>query len=86
LPDDPRLRAFFTRVGLERGLVVGLLGFLSGVGLLLVAVEQWRVAGFGELDYSRTMRWVIPGATLTALGVQTILGSFLVSVVGMSRR
>jgi glycosyltransferase involved in cell wall biosynthesis len=85
LPDDPRLAAFFTGAGLERGLVVGLLGFLSGVALLLVAVDQWRLAGFGELNYSSTMRWVIPGATLTALGFQTILGSFLISVVSMTR-
>ena len=58
----------------------------NGGGLLLAAVEQWRVAGFGHLEYSRTMRWVIPGATLTALGVQTILASFLVSLLGMGRR
>jgi hypothetical protein len=32
------------------------------------------------------MRWVIPGATLTALGFQTVLSSFFVSVLGMKRR
>jgi hypothetical protein len=32
------------------------------------------------------MRWVIPGATLTALGLQTMLGSFLLSILGMGRR
>jgi hypothetical protein len=86
IPDSPRLTALVSRVGLERGLLVGLAGLVLGVGLLLVAVEQWRVAGFGHLEYSRTMRWVIPGATLTALGVQTILASFLVSLLGMGRR
>jgi hypothetical protein len=35
------------------------------------------VAGsFGALDYRSTMRVAIPGATLTALGVQTVLSSF----------
>jgi glycosyltransferase involved in cell wall biosynthesis len=86
LPDAPRLTAFFGRVGLERGLVLGVLGLLGGLGLLLVAVEQWRAAGWGPLDYARTMRWVIPGATLTALGVQTILASFLISILGTARR
>jgi len=86
IPDSPRLTALVSRVGLERGLLVGLVGLVLGVGLLLVAVEQWRAAGFGHLEYSRTMRWVIPGATLTALGVQTILASFLVSLLGMGRR
>ena len=86
IPDVPRLTAFFTHVGLERGLGLGVLALLSGIGLLLVAVEQWRVADFGALDYAKTMRWVIPGATLTALGFQTILASFLVSLLGMGRR
>ena len=86
MPDVPRLTTFFARVGLERGLVLGILALLGGVGLLLVAVEQWRVAGWGGLNYARTMRWVIPGATLTALGFQTMLASFLISLLGMRRR
>jgi hypothetical protein len=32
------------------------------------------------------MRWVIPGATLTALGLPTILASSLISLLGMGRR
>jgi hypothetical protein len=32
------------------------------------------------------MRLVVPGITLTALGFQTILSSFFVSIMGMSRR
>ena len=86
LPDAPRFTAVYSRIGLERGLLFGLLGLLSGIALLFGAIEQWRLAGFGSLDYSRTMRWVIPGATLTALGFQTILGSFLISILGMGRR
>jgi glycosyltransferase involved in cell wall biosynthesis len=86
LPDAPRLTTFFGHVGLERGLVLGVLGLLGGLSLLLAAVEQWRLAGWGTLDYARTMRWVIPGATLTALGVQTILASFLISILGTGRR
>ena len=32
------------------------------------------------------MRWVIPGVTLAALGFQTILSGFFVSILGMGRR
>jgi len=32
------------------------------------------------------MRAVIPGANLTALGVQTIFSGFFVSLLGMDRR
>jgi hypothetical protein len=57
-----------------------------GIGLLLIAVNQWRLAGFGRLDYARTMRLVIPGATLTVLGFQTILSSFFVSILDIKRK
>jgi hypothetical protein len=73
-------------INLERGLVAGAIAALAGIALLAVAVNQWRLAGFGELDYSRTMRWVIPGVTLTALGVQTVFSSFFLSILGLRRR
>ena len=31
---------------------------------------------FGALNYAHTMRWVIPGVMLTALGFQTIFSAF----------
>jgi glycosyltransferase involved in cell wall biosynthesis len=86
LPGSRRFQEVFRWVNLERGLAVGALGFLAGMVLLLVAVNQWRTAGFGPLDYRVTMRWVIPGATLTAIGFQTVLSSFLLSMLGMGRR
>jgi len=86
LPADPRLTRLFRVVTLEVGLFASLAAFLAGVALLLIAVAQWKATGFGHLDYSRTMRFVIPGATLTALGVQTFLSSFFISILGMARR
>jgi hypothetical protein len=86
LPDDPRVRRFFDVVYLERGLVASGGATLLGLALLGGALLQWSEAGFGDLDYARTMRWVVPGVTLSALGFQTLLSSFMVSLLGMSRR
>ena len=86
LPPDPRLRRFLDLAQLEKGLLAGLVGCVLGAALLLVAVNEWRLAGFGPLDYAHTMRRVIPGATLVALGVQVALSSFLVSLLAMQRR
>jgi len=86
LPEDPRMTRFFKLVNLERGLVVATVALLFGLALLLTAVNDWLAVGFGRLDYAKTMRLVVPGATLTALGFQTILSSFFVSVLGMRRR
>jgi glycosyltransferase involved in cell wall biosynthesis len=86
LPEDPRMNRFFEVVNLERGLIISSTALCIGLALLMTAVAQWRMTGFGSLDYGRTMRLVIPGATLTALGFQTILSSFFVSILGMRRR
>jgi hypothetical protein len=56
------------------------------LAMLSLAVKKWRLTGFGNLNYRDTLRWVVPGATLTALGVQTMFSSFFVSIIGMSRR
>ncbi len=85
LPEDPQLRRVLEAVQLEKGLLAGLVGCLVGLAFLLVALNEWRLAGFGPLDYAHTMRRVIPGATLVALGVQVALSSFLVSLLGMQR-
>jgi hypothetical protein len=86
MPDDPRLHSFFRVATLERGLLLGAGAFIAGTALIGATALQWRDTGFGPLDYAETMRWVIPGVTLAALGFQTILSGFFVSILGMGRR
>ncbi len=86
MPPDPRMSRFFELVTLEKGLIAGGVSLVVGLALLLSAVGQWKEAGFGPLNYSHTMRWVIPGATFTALGFQTVLSSFFASILGMNKR
>jgi hypothetical protein len=86
LPEDPAMLRFFKLVNLERGIALGLIASVAGLALLVWVFNDWRLEGFGPLEYAHTMRAVIPGATLTALGVQTILSGFFVSLLGMHRR
>lgn len=86
LPESPRMAWFRRTASLERGLALGCAGAIVGGGLLLAALGQWRAAQFGPLDYAVTMRWVIPGVTLAALGCQTMFASFFLSVLRMARR
>jgi uncharacterized protein YjeT (DUF2065 family) len=86
LPDDRWRRKFAELFSLEKGLLtmVGLV--VVGVVLLLLAINEWRLAGFGRLDYAETMRLVIPGATFIAIGVQLGFSSFFISLLGMRRQ
>ncbi len=84
LPEVPALTWLFRWFRLERGLVVAALLMLAGLALVAVAVRQWVVADFGPLDYAQTMRWVVPGVTLIALGFQTMLASLLLSMLRLA--
>jgi glycosyltransferase involved in cell wall biosynthesis len=86
LPADARMARLLRFRALEKGLALGLLAMVVGLVLLAGAVNQWRAARFGHLDYARTMRWVIPGVTLTSLGFLTALSSFFVSILRLRRR
>jgi hypothetical protein len=86
MPEGRLMRVFNRYVTLERGMIAGVTSFVAGLGLLAGAVSQWWTAGFGALDYPHTMRWVIPGVTLAALGFQTIFSSFFISILRMARK
>ena len=86
LPEDSRMTRLFTLVTLERGALGGLAAMVFGMALLFAAIFEWMQVDFGRLDYAVTMRLVVPGVTLTALGFQTVLSSFFMSILGMNRR
>ena len=87
LPDDARIRRLLEGRGrLEVGLVFGLLLVALGIGLSVYALTTWNEAGFGRLDYPETLRIVIPGATLIAAGMQTVLSALFLSILALARR
>jgi hypothetical protein len=86
LPPDPRFAKFCSILTLERGVVGALVLLILGIGLLGTAVIQWLKIGLGNLDYSQTMRIVIPGFMLTAISIQTVFSGFFISILGMRKR
>ena len=86
VPEDERLGGFLRFMNLDRCIVYGVTAFFGGCGLLVGAVGQWHAANYGQLDYATTMRWVIPGVTIAALGFQTIFSSFFVSILRLARK
>jgi glycosyltransferase involved in cell wall biosynthesis len=86
LPPNRAVTRFFQIFNLERGLLAGAAAMLVGGLLLFLAVNEWRLVHFGPLDYARIGRLVVPGITLGALGFQTVLTSFFLSLLGLRRR
>jgi glycosyltransferase involved in cell wall biosynthesis len=86
LPDAPRIRRLLSRGALEAGLIAGVLLVAAGLAISVYALATWNDAGFGRLDYPKTLRLVIPGATLITCGMQTVLSALFVSVLGLKRR
>jgi glycosyltransferase involved in cell wall biosynthesis len=86
LPPDPTLDRLFRYITLEVGLLVGALLIAGGLGTSIYAVGFWGARHFGNLDYSHTMRLLIPASLLLTLGAQTVFASFFLSVLGLRRR
>jgi glycosyltransferase involved in cell wall biosynthesis len=86
VPDDGRLSKIIKVVTLERCLIGAFITLVAGISLMVWAVGKWKANDFGDLDYSTTMRVTIPGVTFAALGFQTVLSSFFISVLGMKHR
>ena len=85
LPADTRMARLGRHVQLEHGVAGGGITFLAGLIFIGVAFKEWAAVNYGALDYSHTMRLVIPGVTLAAIGFQTVLSSFFMSVLAIKR-
>jgi len=69
----------------EWGIIIGLAIMLAGVVWLLMAVLQWKEAGFGPLSYQESLRMVIPAVIIIGLGVQTMFYGFALAVLGFKK-
>ena len=85
-PADIRFTRLFKYMHLGHGLLVGAAMTIGGLGALAIAFAKWESIGFGRLNPEMSMRIVIPAVVFAAIGVQTVFGSFLLSVLGLATR
>jgi hypothetical protein len=85
VPERKEFMRLFRFFSLETGLIAGFLMMVAGAGGVVYSFMIWEDQSFGALDTPQTMRRVIPSVTFLALGVQTILASFFLSILGLKR-
>jgi heme/copper-type cytochrome/quinol oxidase subunit 2 len=86
LPDDNLVARIRSTLRLEVGLVAGLICVIIGVALATYAVGIWEERSFGPLNPERSLRVVIPSATLLIIGVQIMFSSSLLSIFHLETR
>ncbi len=86
VPANDVLDRFHRGFSLEKTLLLG--AFLAVIGLALITgvFIAWREVGYGPLDYSQTLRQVVPGTLLVALGGQTVIGGFALGLLTLERK
>src|SRR5437660_3741722 len=84
LPASRNTERNFRVVTPEVGLAVGALLLLAGIGLSIYTVWFWSGRSFGALSTSSTIRLVVPAAMLMILGLETVLASFFLSILGIN--
>jgi hypothetical protein len=85
-PSSEMLNRWFRLITLERGLIAGALMLAAGFVVAGWVVIRWWQTGFGPLPMERTIRPMLVGGFLVAIGFQTVLMSFFYSMLGLSVR
>ena len=86
LPHDRRVQKAMDWWSLERGLVIGGLLALAGLGGMVAAVMHWQGRSFGLLNPRDELRIVVPAATALVMSLQAAFASLFVSILGIRRR
>lgn len=83
LPRNELLDRAESRATLELGVILGVVALIVGATIFGSAFLIWRDSGFGPMTSDLTVSRVIPSITLIMIGIQTIFGSFLISMLGL---
>ena len=81
LPMSPPLERFLRVFTVERGISLGLLLGLAGLGLAVYSVDSWAHTRLAALDPATMMRVAIPSVTLMLAGAEIIFASFLLGFI-----
>jgi hypothetical protein len=80
---DRMVNFFIEHFNLERGIIVGLVFFLIGLIVNVKIFYDWASVSFGRLD---RIRLGIFALTFVAIGIQTIVSAFFLSILNLKKK
>lgn len=84
IPLPKALFQVMKRMPLGTGLIVCVIMVSVGILPLIESVSLWQGTGFRDLNYQVVLRLLIPGLVAIALGIQTLVASFVVSLLNFA--
>lgn len=85
LPQSLKFNKILNLLKLERSILIGIFFIILGIYLSVHALLIWKQNGFGELNPSQVFRIVIPATFALIIGIQLILNSFFLSILGINK-
>jgi len=86
LPEDQRMVRAFRLFNLERGLLGGATLLVIGIGIACYSAYLWNRSGLGPMNPFMLVRLVAAALLSITLGVQIILSTFFLSILGLARK
>ena len=83
LGDAPIFESLYKFVTIEKASIIGIILGIFGMVIYIKIFLSWIINGFGELNEIRN---AIFAMTITALGMQTIFSSFMLSILGIKEK
>jgi hypothetical protein len=83
LPNKTLTPSVFKYLNLETGMIAGTLMLLFGMSMVGWMFASWAAADFGALNVQLEMRKAVFAGIAFVMGVQTIFGSFLMSMMSV---
>lgn len=82
-PKSDRLIKLLNKITLEKGLIIGGILTLFGIGLTIYAMIIWKLRDWGNLDPVKVMPITIPAVYFIIMGVQISFASFFLGILNI---
>ena len=86
IPTKSKFDKFLESKSMESGIVLGILLFLAGLVITIVAFVLWGKKGFSALDPDSMMRITLPAMMLIIIGLEMIFASFFIGILNIKHK